>query len=288
MFQFIKDVLSRLESDPAITTRDAAMAGLRDLGLGDFGAVLWASPLAGYPKLAQLLPPMSPVEVQRKWTGATEERLLIQSLDFVRSVSENFTAITGQSLQGRAILDYGCGYARFLRLFSYYTANLWGVDAWESSLEESRRAGFADRVKKIDAKPAGLPFDRPFDLVFAFSIFTHLRGDTAAGALAAMAGSVRPGGVACITIRPEEYWPQRFENMKGHSAKDADPYLAAHRSRGYAFRPHAGRAEDPDATYGDSSMSLGWLEQNARGWRIAATDRSRMDEMQRYIFLQRV
>lgn len=286
-FQFIREVLERLEADPAVSTRDDALVGLRELGLGDFGAVLWASPISDYPKLAKLLPRMSSVEVQREWTGDSGERLLFQSLSFVRSVSENYTAITGQTLAGRAILDYGCGYARFLRLFSYYTQDLWGVDAWEASLEESRWAGFADRVKKIDPKPESLPFEKTFDLVFAFSIFTHLHSDTAQGALAAIAKSVRPGGVACITIRPPEYWLQRFERMEGHSAKNAASYVAGHANKGYAFRPHPGRKEDAD-TYGDSSMSLDWLRQHAEGWEVVAVDGSPIDYMQRYVFLKRV
>jgi SAM-dependent methyltransferase len=167
------EILQQLEADTTIKTRDEALSGLRALGLGDFGDVLWASPLPDYPKLAHLLPPMSSNEVQFKWTGASGEQLLVQSLDFVRSVSENYTKITSKQLTGSAVLDYGCGYARVLRLFSYYTLDLWGVDAWESSLEESLKAGFSDRRRKINPKPEQLPFHKQFDLVFAFSIFTH-------------------------------------------------------------------------------------------------------------------
>lgn len=288
MFQFIAQRLARLEADPAVKTRDEALAGLRELGLADFGAVLWASPLRAYPKLASLLPPMSSREVQNEWTGASGERLLVQSLDFVRSVSATYCAITGQSLQDRAILDYGCGYARFLRLFSFYSTDLWGVDAWDPSLEESRKAGFADRIKKIEERPTSLPFDTRFDLVFAFSIFTHLRSDVAAAALAAMAGVVRPGGVACITIRPPEYWERRFQNTPGRNRADAQIFLTSHARRGFAFHPHPSRDGGADAIYGDASMSLDWLEKHAVGWRLAAVDRSRLDEMQRYIFLQRL
>lgn len=130
-----RNFFANVEVEVKPASRDAALAALRPLGLTDFGRLLWASPLKDYPLLARYLPPMSPPDVQARWTGSQGMKLLSQSLPFVQSCSENYTAVTGQSLKNARILDFGCGYARFLRLFSYYTDDVQGCDPWEASLD---------------------------------------------------------------------------------------------------------------------------------------------------------
>lgn len=285
MLAFIKDHLAVVETAGQVVDRQSAFNAIRPLGLADFATVLWNSPLKDFPKLSQHLPPMTAANVTEEWTGSSGDRLLDQSLSFVQAVALNYITLTEKPLNGARILDYGCGYGRFLRLFSYFSDQVWGVDAWESSLDHSRAAGFADRVKKIDPIPTGLPFDQPFDLMFAFSIFTHLSQSTTIGALAAMRTAIAQDGVLCITIRPEEYWAGHFQRLNASSA-NTDHFVAAHRRDGFAFFPHSGRAEDPNVHYGDTSFTLEWLQANAPGWRIAAVDRAPNDAMQRYIFLQ--
>lgn len=288
MLSFVRDFLATVETTVKPASRDAALAALRPLGLTHFGSVLWASPLKDYPLLARHLPPMSPPEVQARWTGSQGLKLLGQSLPFVQSCSENYTAVTGKTLKEARILDFGCGYGRFLRLFSYYSDAVLGCDPWEVSLEQSRAAGFGDRVRKSDALPQSLPFDEPFDFAFAFSVFTHLNERATILCLRALRGAVRPGGVLCITIRPPEYWHGHFENHKSFPKEALDRYLSTHRDRGFAFFPHGAKPDDPDATYGDSSMTLECLAGLAKDWKIVALDRALDDPMQQYVFLQAV
>lgn len=285
MLSFIKEHLAAAEAAGQAVDRKTAFDALRPLGLADFATVLWNAPLPDYPKLSSHLPPMTAANITEEWTGSSGPRLLDQSLSFAQSVALNFITLTKRPVNGARILDYGCGYGRFLRLFSYFSDDVWGVDAWESSLSHSRAAGFADRVKKIDPIPTSLPFDEPFDLMFAFSIFTHLSQATTIGALAAMRTAIAPQGVLCITIRPEEYWEGHFQRMSASSA-NTDHFVATHRRDGFAFFPHHGRPEDPNVHYGDTSFTLDWLQANAHGWRIAAVDRAPNDAMQRYIYLQ--
>lgn len=288
MLSSVTEFLNTIENTAPPTSRDTAFEALRPLGITDFAMVLWHSPLFAYPRFAQYLPPMAPPEVQARWTGSQGLKLLSQSLSFVRSCSENYTAITGQTLKNKKILDFGCGYGRFLRLFSYYTNDLMGCDPWEVSLEQSRAVGFGDRVRQSQALPLGLPFEQVFDFAFAFSVFTHLNQRATILCLQALRKQMQPRGVLCITIRPPEYWNGHFENRKSAPKRAAETYISHHHDHGFAFFSHGAKPDDPSATYGDSSMTLDHLAKIAIGWEIAAIDRALDDPMQQYVFLRAV
>ena len=58
IFEHTKDLLNELESSAEVDARQKALTGLRELGLEDFGHVLWSMPAAEFPKLSRLLPAM--------------------------------------------------------------------------------------------------------------------------------------------------------------------------------------------------------------------------------------
>lgn len=281
--RFVEDHLREMEADPSISSRPAAYRALRALGLDDFGSVLWRMPMPAYPRLSSVLPAMASDEVTKSWTGNHGHALLLQSSNFVRSCADNFTSITGTTLRNRKILDFGCGYGRFLRLFSFFTDDIVGVDAWEMSLEHSRQAGFADIVFKSEEVPQSLPLRPEIEFAFAFSIFTHLSERSTLACLGAIRSVMVPGGVLAITIRPVEYWPAAAHADLASRPDDVERMLNDHTTRGFAFLPHFSRED-----YGDTSLTLDWLRENLQGWTIEAMDRSVSDGLQRYIFLKAV
>jgi hypothetical protein len=66
-------------------------------------------PDPAFPNLSGVLPRMANEQVQRDWTGNSGIPLLRQTLGFVRSVELHCVRLTGRAIQGRNILDYGCG-----------------------------------------------------------------------------------------------------------------------------------------------------------------------------------
>jgi SAM-dependent methyltransferase len=284
--EHVREFLSRVESGGHVTDRASAFEALRPLGLEDFGLVLWNMPMTDCPTLSKFLPAMSSDTVTMHWTGSSGVALLQQSVAFVRSCAANYADICGETLRGKAILDFGCGYGRFLRLFSYFTNAMAGVDAWEQSLEQCRSSGLADVVHKSDAVPASLPLAQQFDFAFAFSVFTHLNKHAALASLGALRQSVKNDGLLAITIRPIEFWSVSQAGHLANRTNEATSMSELHRSSGFAFLPHADC--DPKSNYGDTSLTVQWLENNIAGWNIVGVDRSLNDPLQLYVFLQAV
>lgn len=282
--QHIHDVLRQAEADPALTTRADAYRHLRQLGLGDFGQVLWHMPLPEYPRLSALLPKMASPAAQMKWTGRSGVPLLNQSIPFMRSFAATYSQLRGEPLAGRRVLDFGCGYGRFLRLAAFFSDDVWGVDPMDNSLAECDAAGL-NEVLKSEFLPETLPTSGRFDAAFAFSVFTHLSERAARAALAAVRSQMQPNGVFCLTIRPVEYW-RAVHSSKGE--KWVSERNTAHATNGFEFIPLNFTSIDGEPTYGHTSMTLEWLANSADGWKIVATDRDGEDPMQRYVFLQPV
>jgi SAM-dependent methyltransferase len=123
--------------------------------------------------------------------------------DYLRSIAGD----AGAPLEAMdAILDFGCGCGRIARWFSALERpQLHGCDynpeliAWcEANLPFMRA-----RATQLDPP---LPYaDGSFDFLYAFSVFTHLSVELAAGWIGEMGRVLRPGGLMWFTIHGESY-----------------------------------------------------------------------------------
>jgi SAM-dependent methyltransferase len=289
--QLVESTLQAIEADPAINSREAALIALRRLGLEDFAHVLMAMPAPQFPRLSALLPRMASEDLQQRWTGATGITLLRQTSAFVRSLAYNYTKLGGGTLEGRLILDFGCGYGRIARWMYYFSqpARVFGVDPWERAIAVCRQDGLGPQFIQSSYLPATLPVDDiRFDLIYAFSVFTHLSERAMRAALATLAEYLNENGLLAITIRPVEYW----QNEKlAQSQGLVDHQLAMHKEKGFSFLPHDHDKERPridgEMTYGDSSFTLDWFSQAFPYFAIKGVDRSLDDPFQYYLFLQK-
>lgn len=283
--QYITEMLATIEQGLAVGGRMEAYANLRRLGLADFGSVLWAMPDKRFPRVSSVLPAMASDDTQRQWTGQWGHILLGQSVGFMRSVSANYTELTGESLAGKRILDFGCGYGRLLRLAAFYSNDVFGVDPWTESIRLCQEADLSDNLSLSEYLPSSLPVPHDFDVAYAFSVFTHLSERATKACLDTVRKHVKAGGIFCITIRPVEYWRMVYTTFTEADLADVE---SRHHDKGFAFIPHNRQPIDGDVTYGDTSMTLDWLGSIIDGWQIAATDRNIDDPVQRYVYLRAV
>lgn len=211
------DILDAADAAPDPVARLAETAG------DDLWVLAHSQDYAGWPRLRAALPAVPPPDLQRIWNGRDGAPLAEQSLAFLRLLRE----VSG-GFAGRRVLDFGCGWGRITRLLTREVApgELYGCDPFELMLGHRVPATLAVHDPRSDR----LPFAGPFDLAFAFSVFTHLSEPAAERALDALHAELRPGGLLVVTVRPPSHLPGdapfRFVAHEGegfHPQRDTGP-----------------------------------------------------------------
>lgn len=254
-------------------------AVLRRLPLADFAMLHHVVP-AAYPQLRQVVPTMPSAEAQVKWVGDSGLTLLSRSANTIRLLENLTYRVTGSGPEGKRILDYGSGWGRLLRLANYFSPidRVRGVDVMQSSVDQCAGSGILNEVELIAPRPASLPYgDEQFDLVFSFSVFTHIPVEVARPVLEAVRQRIASEGLFVITIRSLEFWNMR----KGVWADEVVADLCEkHEKDGYAFLTF--EAGEINADYGDTTMSFDFVNRLAAetGWKVARIDRDLSEPFQ--------
>ena len=181
--------------------------------------------------------PLPETELQLRFTfnaGADALRFGAQ----VKRLIEKLAAEHGRPLTAdSAVLDFGCGWGRIIRHFEM--PDLWGIDASDEAIAAcqatNRYAGF-EQVDPLG--PAPFEDDR-FDLIYGFSVFSHLSEEAHWAWLEEFRRILRPGGLLLLTTLGRSY-------LKVH----APALLLTYDQGGYAFvsqREHYGITAIPES-----------------------------------------
>ena len=277
------------EYDTLLTAIDARLSEtlpsqipqlLDALPLGVWGKLLLDVP-PRYANLKAFFPSMPSDIIQTNWTGNHGTSLLSQTVAFVESLVTGYRELTGRSLETARVLDFGCGWGRIIRLLYKYVGyeNIFAVDPWDEAIALCKQHGVKAHLALSEEVLTTLPFDREFDLIYAFSVFTHLSEKTAHAALNTLRRYIAGDGVLVITIRPKQYW-----HAHGHTV--AEQMMAKHDHSGFAFLPHNRMPIDGDITFGDTSMSVEYIKTNFSPWRLLSQTCNTIDPYQVLLFLR--
>ena|GEM_PF-707842 len=242
-----------------------------------------------WPGIASFLPTMPSDINQNKWNGASGINLMLKSLATYNSFSHNFQRLTGKSLSNSSILDYGCGWGRMLRLFYKTTpyTQLYGVDPWDISVEACKKHNLKCNFGITKWIPDSIPFgDTVFDLVYSFSVFTHISFRSADAAMKIIRKRIDKNGLFVITIRPVEYW--QLHKKSRDTGLDLEAAINEFDENGFVFIPHPAKAQFGNFDYGDTVMSVDFIRKTWPEWKIVHTDLNIIDPYQILIFLKPV
>ena len=257
---------------------------LRQMAFADFAELMFSLPRDELPALSAILPRMAAVEDQKFWTGFNGETLLKQTVPFVRGVAQIYAEHCGHIAEAR-VLDFGCGYGRHLRLMGYYVSpeRLYGCDPIPASLERCARDRVWGHLERSDPLPERLPFAGQFDLIYAFSVFTHLSARALRANLKALRARLRPDGLLALTIFPIEYWVD-----DAVAEPDKARMREQHQGCGFAFLPlqeESTLAVDGEETFGRATMTVEYLLSACPQFRLVGRDRALEDPFQSVVYL---
>ncbi len=159
------------------------------------------------PSVRALVPGMPDENVQLQFTGSKGDAVLGEAFAAYVIFRDAYWQHAGAIDECRAILDFGCGWGRIIRFFlkDVEPSTLWGVDPVDKMIEICKRDNKWCNFERIEPEPP-TPFpDDTFDLIYSYSVFSHLSEDMHQKCLAELQRIVKPRGLVMVTTRGRDF-----------------------------------------------------------------------------------
>jgi SAM-dependent methyltransferase len=251
-----------------------------------------------YPAIAAALPTLPDADLQRLWNGPSGPELIAQSTAFYQLLKRAHAEHgSGAPLERARVLDFGCGWGRLTRFLERDVVQpgaLCGVDPVQGILDVAVRNGVRADLRRCGFVPEQLSFDRPFQLAYAFSVFTHLSEAAHLASLRALHAAVVPGGLLVATIRPPEYL--RIAPSLRPALESLGPHPAARlREPQYLYAAHEtlplqtpGETDSGEVSYGETVVTIAYVRERwDELFELVAADLSLSDPHQVALLLRR-
>jgi 2-polyprenyl-3-methyl-5-hydroxy-6-metoxy-1,4-benzoquinol methylase len=235
----------------------------------------WWINTAGYKALRPLqdiLPALPPANVQARFTGLTGDATLADGFRIYTMIRQQAEKYRGDIRNYQHILDFGCGWGRILRFFlrDLPPTAIEGIDCMEQAIQVCRATNRWCRFTKIAPTP---PTDLPHaqsDLIYAYSVFSHLSEEYHWLWLKEFHRLLKPGGLLVITTRPREF-VEHAAHIRGLTARpdwtrgldlafvEVAATLRRYDLGEFCYSPTGGGDELAPSFYGEALIPRGYI-----------------------------
>lgn len=169
------------------------------------------------------LPAFPPDELQISTTGQAGYPTLKEAFVFYEDCLKAFSECGLEIDFSWKILDFGVGWGRIARFFleRIPKQNLFGIDVTESFIEICKETFNSQNFFVCDAFPPTKFDDNSFDLIVAYSVFSHLSESACASWMKEFHRILKPGGGVAVTTRGRPFFDYceslRDTNPTGYS-----------------------------------------------------------------------
>jgi SAM-dependent methyltransferase len=190
-----------------------------------------------------ILPGVPSESIQLNFTGSKGDAVLREGFSMYQLVKLLYESHVGQLKECRRLLDFGCGWGRIIRFFlkDVEPSALYGVDPVEDMVSLCKTANRWCAFEVSPRRPPSRFPDGHFDLIYAYSVFSHLSEEVHRDWLIELHRLLRPDGLLVVTTRGREFIT-RCEALR------RDPHLQYYAK---GIKVSAGAFQNIDESLGD-------------------------------------
>ena len=234
----------------------------------------WVEFLAGERRVAGLTaPPLPAPELQQAFVGSSGIAAFREAKVFSSHVLRILQLGNLRRDDVGRVLDFGCGWGRIYRVFLRHCrpGNLVGIDVDHECVRLCETAMPYGIFEVCDPLPPLRFGERTFDVVTAYSVFSHLAEEPCRDWLSEFSRVLRPGGTVFLTTLKEAHvdvWNARTEEVAHGAALssvgfDVDKWRSDAKAGRFLFVPTGGGGPRSSAFYGESVIPGAYLEREA-------------------------
>jgi len=156
--------------------------------------------------IAALMPGLPDASIQENYTGAADNSTLREGFAAYRLIKRSYETHVGP-LDSARVLDFGCGWGRIIRFFlrDVPPERLTGADHSVEMIEACRTNNQWCNFVLIQSYPP-TPFPpESFDLIYLYSVFSHLPEQMHLQLLEEFRRLLVPGGLLIATTRGRDF-----------------------------------------------------------------------------------
>jgi ubiquinone/menaquinone biosynthesis C-methylase UbiE len=153
------------------------------------------------------LPSMPDAALQASFVGSAGEVALKEGFGFYRVVKQHANAAGRPIGADTRILDFGCGWGRGYRFFmkDVRPGNLVGIDVDPDIIAVCRETIPGGRFEVVAPHPPTPFADASFDVIYAYSVLSHLAEEAHVGWVNEFARLLSPGGLVLATTQKRSF-----------------------------------------------------------------------------------
>jgi SAM-dependent methyltransferase len=157
--------------------------------------------------IAGLVPQMPEVPMQERFTGSSGDSTLREGFNAYKIFKNCYETHIGPVGSCRAVLDFGCGWGRIIRFFlkDIEPDKLLGIDHSEEALRACRNTNKWCKFTLIEPYAPTPLRPESFDLIYLYSVFSHLPEEMHWAWLIEFHRLLAPGGMLIATTRARSF-----------------------------------------------------------------------------------
>ena len=210
---------------------------------------------------------------QRQFVGSSGSQALQEAFTFYRLIKHRATQL-GRPLRPLSrVLDFGVGWGRIIRFFvkDLHPNNLFGCDVDPAIIQQCLGYMNIGNYFTVSPVPPTIIGDNTFDIIYAYSVLSHLAEHVAAAWIQEFRRILKPGGLLfattqrrsfldfCASLHGKEHEFRWYQTLS-RAFEDMDKAYRDYDDGRFVFATTGGGSSRPATFYGEAVVSHAYIQ----------------------------